>query len=197
MSATLSSASVNNSIRNNIKINIKTNIKTKMDTKLATKEFSELVTDHMSPFDVVRNRMEVLSKELTTYGNCFNKMSSLCFPAVCFAFDHNIISPVQYVKKNNTFSFTLVDVIGSSWGGVLYKSNGALAKKLVVQLIGDLVKAGAATERCMIGVRHMEMVGAFAKQMRMTKRALSAVRIASKFDVELESVVIVLEKMGM
>jgi hypothetical protein len=168
-----------------------------MDTKLVIKEFKELTSDHTTSTADVKARLDNLGPWISNYGDSFRKMHDLCFAAVCFAFENNVISPVQYVKKIKKFSFVLVQVLESKWGAVLRKSDNTLSKKLVVQLIVDFVRAGAATERCMIGGSSMEIVGAFGMRVGMTKDALSAVRIASKYDIELVDVRIVLEKMGM
>jgi hypothetical protein len=169
----------------------------KMNTKIEMKEFNELLADNIVDFLVAKNRLNYLADNITTFGTMFKNMHRLSWPAVSFALENNIMSTTEYVKKIKNFSFPLCEMLGSKWGAVLYKNNNILAKKILVTLIIDFVKCGAASGHCMIGLKIIESIGAFGRRCRLTKRDINPCRIAVRGGVAVDDVSIVLKMMAL
>lgn len=158
-------------------------------------DFKEAATNYMEDNDIASQIMIEISSKLSSYGTIFRKIDSLNFAGLDFAFENHIISPINYIAKTNTFFSIAAQVLDSKWANTIIKGSTSLSKKKTLVFIKSIVDNGGGTDRCIIDIKDMEVLGRFACRLNMRKNLSNVEKTAAKLKVDPSILKTVLTKM--
>ena len=153
------------------------------------KELEELTSDHITGAEDVKARMAYIAQSLDTYGKAFKNLHGISFAALEFAFENSIITPLTYIKKVKSFTYVMMEVLGSKWLDIAIKSDIRAVRAAVLKIFEDVVKCGGGEERNMIGDNNIVLLGEVIKKVGLKYKDMTSL------ELDQEKVTAVLSKM--